>query len=92
MRSSKQRKIDKRKENERLAKEGRTKVQREKIVMKSAINNYDGNLGELKGVTIKERYVHMNALINAENARLKAIAKQKENLEKAIKKAFFHKC
>ena len=76
MRKAKQVKINRRKENERLAKEGRTKVQRQKIIMKSAINNYDGNLGELKGVTINERYVHMNALIDAENARLKEIAKK----------------
>tara|TARA_R100000742_G_C4278614_1_gene101672 strand:- start:1294 stop:1548 length:255 start_codon:yes stop_codon:yes gene_type:complete len=81
MRQSKTKKQKSRAKTKRLAIEGRTKVQREKNVMRSAINNYDGNLGELKGVTTKERYVHMNALINAENARLKAIAKQKEKLE-----------
>ena len=85
MRKAKQVKINRRKENERLAKEGRTKVQRQKIIMKSAINNYDGNLGELKGVTINERYVHMNALIDAENARLKEIARLEELAEKAKK-------
>jgi hypothetical protein len=79
LRKSKQVKINRRKENERLAKEGRTKVQREKIVMKNAINNYDGSLGELKGETIKERYAMMHRLtahFNAMAKKAKEAAKQ----------------
>jgi len=60
MRKSKTKKQKSRAKTKRLAIEGRTKVQREKNVMRSAINNYDGKLGELKGETIKERYTHMN--------------------------------
>jgi len=71
--------------NESFAIEGRTKVQRKKKIMKSAINTHDSNLGELKGETVKERYVHMNTLIDAENARLKEIARLEELAEKAKK-------
>ena len=85
MRQAKTKANAKSKLNESFAIEGRTKVQRKKKIMKSAINTHDSNLGELKGETVKERYVHMNTLIDAENARLKEIARLEELAEKAKK-------
>ena len=87
MRQAKTKANAKSKLNESFAIEGRTKVQRKKKIMKSAINTHDSNLGELKGETVKERYVHMNTLINAENARLKEIARLEELAEKAKKES-----
>ena len=79
MRKAKQVQKAKDDNNKKLAIEGRTKVQRKKIVMKNAINNYDGSLGELKGETIKERYAMMHRLtahFNAMARKAKEAAKQ----------------
>ena len=81
MRQAKTKANAKSKLNESFAIEGRTKVQRKKKIMKSAINTHDSNLGELKGETVKERYVHMNTLIDAENARLEELAEKAKKEE-----------
>tara|TARA_R100000808_G_C2149135_1_gene157499 strand:- start:2446 stop:2718 length:273 start_codon:yes stop_codon:yes gene_type:complete len=79
MRKAKLIKKEKKKLNDKLAAEGRTKNQRRKKKMKAAVDTYDGRLGALKGETLREKYLHMHRLIGDENTRLKKEAEEKES-------------
>jgi|10_taG_2_1085330.scaffolds.fasta_scaffold28175_2 hypothetical protein len=70
MRKSKAIKQKKHKLNKALSIEGRTKRQRKGIMMKNAINSFDGNV---TGETLKEKYQHMHKQIAFDKTEQKRI-------------------
>ena len=77
MRKAKLKQDKKSKLNNRLAVEGRTKIQRKNKKMKSAVDNYDGRLGALKGKTFRDQYSHMHRLIANDRAEQRRLEEEK---------------
>ena len=74
MRKSKITKQKKDKLNKKLKAEGRTKQQRKNIMMRNAIESFNG---EVIGLTLKDKYQHMHKQIAFRNAEQRRLEEEK---------------